>query len=287
MVTYNISVDLAAVAQAASAAIDEYVFPLLGRAVNAVAQQAQANWMQSVYQAKLWQGEKDAYAQSIQIKMTGPFSATIETDYANAFAIETGRPARDLKRMLNTSHKVRRTMDGRRFLIIPFQHNIPGSDAIGSSMPAQVYAQAYNLAPSRVTGQGLRRAGEVVSARVGRGMTPLGEKRQRRSPYLTDAATRAPAMVTRRDYQWGERMAGGLMGPESKGKADRFAGMVRFDTNAGGKRSSVYMTFRKMQEGQSGWIVPAMPGLYLAQDVAKKMQPLAEKVFGEAIRRSL
>ena len=287
MVQYKISLDLSAIAEAANSAVNEQVFPLLNQAVNAIAQQTRANWMESVHRAKLWSGEKDAYAGSISMQMTGPFSAVIESDYQHAQAIETGRPPRDLKKMLDTSHKVRRTKDGRRFLVIPFRHNTPGNDGLGPAMPQHVYDVASKLIPSKVVGTGLRRAGEITSARIGRGMTPLGENRQRRSPYLSDIKTRGPVMVTKRNYQWGERLGAGSMGPNPRGKVDRFAGMVRFDTSAGGKRYSTYMTFRTMMEGSSGWIIPAKPGLYLAKKVAEEMRPLAEKVFREAVRRSL
>lgn len=280
MITYQIAVDLSDVAEAANSAINETVFPLLSQAVNAVAQQARANWMREVYRAKLWSGEKDAYAHSITIEQTGPFSALIQTDYQHAAEIETGRQPRDLKKMLDTSEKVRRSKDGRRFLIIPFRHNIPGQDASAPSMPMEVYAQAFDLAPSRVVGQVMRRAGEIVSMRPGRGMVALGEKRQRRNPYLSGIGTRGPVMVTRRAYEWGDRLQAGQVG-------SRYAGMVRFDTSAGGKRYSTYMTFRVMAEGQTGWIVPAKPGLYLVKKVTEDLQPLAEKVFSEAVARSL
>lgn len=279
MLRYKISIDLAEVALAANSAVNEQVFPLLNQAVNAVAQQTRANWMEAVYRAKLWSGEKDAYANSISLQMTGPFSAVVESDYKHAHEIETGRPPRDLKKMLNTSHKVRRTKDGRRFLVIPFRHNIPGNEALAPAMPQQVYDVASKLIPSMVVSTGQRRAGEITATSKRYGMAPLGEKRQRRSPYLTDIKTRGPAMVTKRNYQWGERLGNEF--------GNRYAGMVRFDTSAGGKRYSTYMTFRTMMEGSSGWIVPAKPGLYLAKKVADEMRPLAEKVFREAVRRSL
>lgn len=287
MVNYSISLDLSGIAAAANAAVNERVFPLLNQAVNAIAQQTRANWMESVDRAKLWSGEKDAYKASISYKMTGPFSAIVEADYKYAEEIETGRPPRDLKKMLDTSTKVRRTKDGRRFLVIPFRHSTPGNTAHGPSMPQHVYQQASQIAPSSVVSTGLRRSGEITSARVGMGMRPLGEKRQRQAPYLSNTTTKGPMMVTKRNYQWGERLGAGSMGPNPNGKVDRFAGMVRFDTSAGGKRSSSYMTFRIMMEGSNGWVVPAKPGLYLVKQVVEDLQPLAEAAFSEAVKRSL
>lgn len=287
MVNYSISLDLSGIAAAANAAVNERVFPLLNQAVNAVAQQTRANWMEAIDRAKLWSGEKDAYKATITYRMTGPFSAIVESDYKYASDIETGRPPRDLKKMLDTSTKVRRTKDGRRFLVIPFRHNTPGNEAHAPAMPQHVYNQASQLSASSVVSTGLRRSGEITSAHVGLGMRPLGEKRQRRSPYLSSIADKGPAMVTKRNYQWGERLGAGSMGPNPKGKVDRYAGMVRFDTSAGGKRHSTFLTFRMMMEGSNGWIVPAKPGLYLVKQVVDDLRPLAETAFSEAIKRSL
>ncbi|MGL4458070.1 MAG: hypothetical protein ACRCUB_06685, partial [Plesiomonas shigelloides] len=74
--------------------VDKQVFPLLNQAVRAVAAQTAANWAQAVYSAKLWSGEKDAYAKSITWKMTGDFTGYVEATYKYAEDIENGRPAR-------------------------------------------------------------------------------------------------------------------------------------------------------------------------------------------------
>lgn len=42
--------------------INKQVFPLLNQAVRAIAQQTAADWQENIYGAKLWSGEKDAYA---------------------------------------------------------------------------------------------------------------------------------------------------------------------------------------------------------------------------------
>lgn len=289
MAEYKISVDLAGIAAATRAAVNQQVFPLLTQAVRAVAQQTQINWMEAVQRAKLWSGEKSAYVESIDMRMTGPFSAEVWSDYKHAEAIETGRPPRDLKRMLDTSTKVRRTKDGRRFLVIPFRHNTPGNSAHAPAMPQHVYDAASQLSASRIVGQSERRSGEIVSARIGRGMLPLGEKRQRRDPFLSNPATKSAYMVPRNVYAWGGRLPEGLAPKmRQEHKTDPYAGMVRFDAKTpGGQRYSTYMTFRIMMEGQTGWIVPAQPGQYLAKKTAEAMQPLAEKAFAEAIKRSL
>lgn len=250
---------------AVRAAIYQQVYPLLTEAVGAVAQQTALNWQAAVRDAKLWVGEKDAYAASIQVKMTGAFSALVWTDYKLAQQIEDGRPARDLKRMLNTSLKVRTGKRGQRYLVIPFRHSTPGKNATGPSMPEHVYKAAKKLEPSSVTGMTTRLSGTGAM----------------------DVKTRQFLTVPQRVYKWGGRLPPGMMGPNPKGKVDRFAGMVRFQEPGKSPRYSQYLTFRVMSEDSRGWIIPAKPGLKIVKGVVDDMQPVAEEIFREAVKRSV
>jgi hypothetical protein len=266
MAEFKISVDLAGIA-GAGGIINQQVFPLLSQAVRVVAQQAAIDWQEAVQRAKLWSGEKDAYSASIQMKMTGPFSALVWSDYKYAEEIETGRPPRDLKRMLSTSLKVRVSKKGNRYLYIPFRHQTPGNEALGPAMPTDVYALAKEMEPSSVTGQTTRLSGTGAF----------------------NIQTRQRLTVPQNLYSWGSSLPDGLA-PKLKAshKTDPYAGMYRFSANTpGGARSSVYLTFRTMSEKSSGWIIPAQPGLYLAKKVADDLQPLAEEAFGEAVKRTL
>jgi len=265
MAEFRISVDLSAVIEEAGNIVNERVFPMLSQAVRAVAEQTTSNWIEAVQRAKLWSGEKDAYSASIKWQETGPFSALVWSDYKHAEEIEKGRPARDLKQYLQTSQKVRQSAAGRRYLIIPFRHNTPGSDGMASPMPESVYKVAKTLAPSRIVGKGKRQSGQFV---------PKGG---------------IPLMVPQNRYRWGESLPSGHGRKlRSHHATDRYAGMYRFSTTTpGGKRYSTYLTFRVMAEGQQGWIIPPAAGLHLAEGVVKEMAPLAEKVFSEAIRREL
>lgn len=254
--------------------IDEQVFPLLSQAVNAVGFKLEATWKEEVYKAKkMWSGEKDLYANSIAWTQTKPFGGVVEANYKWAEEIENGRPSRDLKKMLNTSLKVRRTKAGTRFLIIPFRHNI-------KAMPAQLYSQAKALEASKVTGSKLRRSGEIV----GKSMQPLPKVQQRKSPFLSNPNTKGAMMVKKSMYSWGGRLAAGYFGPNPKGKTDIAAGMVRFDTSSGAQKSSQYLTFRVMSEKAHGkWIVPPQPGQPIARSALEKVSPLAEAAFKAAI----
>lgn len=261
MAQFSIKIDLQNVLSQLRGIVDEQVLPMLNQAVSAVSQQAMIDWKEAVMRAKLWDGEKKPYVDSITWKMTGSFSAEVSTDYKYAEEIETGRPARDLKKMLDTSLKVRTTKTGKRYMIIPFRHQVPGADAIGQSMPDDVYALASKLKPSRVVGAGTRMSGTGA----------MGIK------------SRTPLTVAARKYAWGGRLDAGST-PKMQ---SRHAGMVRFDTSSGKASSSAYMTFRVMVEGSPKWVIPPQPGMYLAKGVADRLQPLAEKAFSEAIKRDL
>lgn len=146
---FAIQIDLAPIITNIQAVFDGTVLPNLQQEVWKIAQMAQTEWMTAIGHAHLWAGEKDNYSSTIDIQMTGPYSALVDSDYKYAEQIETGRPPYDLKKMLQTSNKTRMSKAGKKYLIIPFRHNV-------ASMPKEVRIAAKQLAPSRVTGMGTR-----------------------------------------------------------------------------------------------------------------------------------
>lgn len=270
MSDYKLSVDLGPLL-AQNWQISQAIFPLVGQAVKAVAEEGAFRWKSAVMKAKLWpDGEKNPYVESIKWQMLGPFTAEISTDFRLAGEIETGRPAKDLKRMLQTSKKTRMSKSGphqgQKYLIIPFRHNVPtagGEGAYAPQMPPSVYAQAKKLSPSFLL--------PMMSKNPGIRLSASGH------------------YVTQYSYQWGGRLPAG-MAPKLKTnhKSDPYAGMVRFDTSTPGKggkktKSSAYLTFRVMGEWSTNWVVKARPGLYLAKGVAEGLQPVLETAVGQAL----
>ena len=271
-ISYKVTFDMAGLLDI-SVAINKEVFPLLNQAVRAVTQQVASNWQAEVYKAKLWQGERDQYAQSITWSMTGDFSGEVVASYKHAEEIETGRPQRDLKKMLDTSEKVRVSEKGKRFLVIPMRHNISKLKAAG------LYDIAKSLNQSIVTGQTQRPSGEVTSLSPTKGMSPSSKH----SEYLMNPKTKAQMMVSKNIYNWGQRLTGKDAGANKWAK-----GMVRMETSThSGAKSSAYMTFRIMMEGQKGWIVPPQPGLFIAKKVQEDIKPKAEAAFSMAIKKQL
>lgn len=246
-INYSISMDMGALMEISNG-INAQLFPLVNQAVNGIAQATASRWIESVQRAKLWSGEKDAYAKTITYRMTGAFSAVVESDYRYAADIENGRPARDLKQMLNTSMKVRTTSKGTRYLIIPFRHN---ADTVP---PA---AKALSMS------------------------TIVGHTRRLSGTGAYSIKTQAPATVRQRKYNWGDRLAGSQFTKNQQG-------MVRMNTaTRPGVKSSSYLTFRVMSEKSKGWIIPAQPGQHIAQGVQQDMQPVAEAFLAEAIKRTI
>lgn len=263
--SFAISIDLGELLRAIPA-VDALVFPMLRQAVEAMAKKAVADWKEAVYRAKLWEGEKTPYYESISYVMTGDFSSEVFTEYKLAEEIENGRPMRDLKRMLDTSPKVRISKKGRRYMIIPFRHNVPGASATGLPMPSSIYADAKALTASSIVGQRMRKSGLNAS----------------------DIQTRQPMAVRARKYLWGGALPAGLAPKMRTSHAtDIYAGMRRFDTSSGKSKRSSYMTFRVMSEISTGWIIAPRPGLHLAKGVADALTPKAEAAFNEAMRREL
>lgn len=248
-------------------AIKAEAMPFLRQAVGAVTQQVVVDWKEAVYRAKLWQGEKDAYAKTITWQWTGAYSALVQSDYKHDQEIENGRPPRDLKLMLGYSTKVRVSKSGSRFLYIPFRHNTPGHGAHADPMPASIYKLAKAMAPSHIVGQGTRLSGTGAS----------------------DIKTKSHLTVPQNKYQWGDSLPAGLS-PKLKPhhKTDPHAGMYRFNTSTpGGSKSSAFLTFRTMSEKSKGWIIGAQPGQKIAEGVIERIKPKAEAAFAEAIKRSI
>lgn len=270
-INYKISFDLGSKLDLKEM-VNRQVMPMLNQAVRAVAQATAADLQKQVYQAKLWSGEKDTYAKSVNWKMTGDFTAVVEVSYKHAGEIETGRPSRDLKKMLGTSDKVRRTESGKRFLVIPMRHNIEKLQQAG------LYESASSLEASMIDSVSTRPSGEVTHLTPGKGMRPADKQKG----FLSNPRTKSAMQVPRNVYAWGGRMTN-----KEAGSNKWAQGMVRFNTSAGNANSSSYMTFRIMMEGSGGWIVPAQPGQYIAKKVVDEMQPKAQAAFAEAIKRQL
>lgn len=257
MPAYNVTLDFSNLLTVADE-IERRVMQKVHDGIGVAAQAIQNKWVDAVMAAPgIWTPERQAYAGSIKWRYTTHTSAVVETTLPLADQIENGRPAKDLKKMLGSSPKVRQGKKGR-YLIIPFRHNVPSGDGHSSyakQMPAHIYAAAKQLSPSKITGTGTRVSGTGAY----------------------DIKTKKLLTVPQHKYAWGESLPAG-MAPKMKShhKTDIYAGMKRFDTSTGKAKSSAYLTFRVMSEHSSGWIVPAKPGLHIARAIAQEVNKAVE-----------
>lgn len=254
------------------------VFPSLARAVAQLGEEARDRWVAYARGAQLPSGlvireRSGQYARSIGLRQVGDFTVEVYSDLPYASAIEEGSPRRDLKKILNSSLKVRISAKGKRYLIIPFRWFAPNSVA-GHNMPQAVYDWWQGKrARSAITGWYRRQSGTGA----------FGIHNHR------------PIVVPGWRHRYGDRLTGDVLaelGIEGL-TAKRLAGMLNYRKPGarGGSSHSKYITFRTMVEGSPGWIVPAQPGRFPAKTVAEQIQPLAEDALRHAaeadIRRIL
>lgn len=262
MTALRVSIDLSQVLEAFQAQ-SQAILKGASKAVNEAGNHAKNHWMENIWKAHLWTGEKMPYFKSIGVKPTGPYSVEIWTDFPLAGEIETGRPAKDLKKVLPTAKKARQVLKGKhagqKYLIIPFRHNTPGQTALAKAMPQDIYAKAKALSPSVALQKGNKMPATRLSA--------------------------TGHMVAQHSYQWGGKLPAGLA-PKLKAHhtTDIYAGMVKMNTSSGKQKSSAYLTFRIMGEWQSDkWIVEPRPGQNLAGKAAESAQKMLDDAIGKII----
>ena len=259
----------------AHAPLTRDVFPALSAAVERIAAAAQHQWVryasgEALPDGKVIRNRTGEYARSILLRQLGDFSAEVFSDLAYAHAIEAGAPARDLKRILFSSLKVRLTHDGRRYLIIPFRWNRPGS-VLGHAMPESVKGWWQGRTASSITGTYRRASGTGAF----------------------DIKTRERVTVPGWRYSWGDRLsADDLKGLGVHGRAVRhMEGMVNFRNPGAGATGtgahSQYITFRVMVEGSPGWMMPAQEGRWPARKTADLLRPVAEQAFQRAMEEDI
>lgn len=279
MTDFSIRIDLSDALGSDGSLLNEHQFPHLAYAVERLVAAAHEQWVDYAHGAPLPDGSTinnrtGEYARSILSRKTGNFSGEVYSELPYAGAIEEGSPSFDMKKMLNTSLKVRLSKDGRRYLIIPFRHNAPGS-VMGNSMPVAV-AKWWKGKTASYVNNGDR------------------EYKRKSGTGAYDIKTRRPMMVPAWRYKWGDRLgAADLAGMGITGKpAKHMEGMVNF-RNAGGPGQpragshSKFLTFRIMIEGGKGWIAPAQPGKFPARSTMEMLAPVAEASFAEAVKKDV
>ncbi len=247
-------------------------------AVRRVASKLAERWSESI---KVVPGirpdERSEYMSSIGFEMVGPASAVVSTSFKNAHQIEEGRPAYDMKAILQTSVRTKISKDGKKYLTIPFRHGNPRATVL-PPMTKDIYKPAKRLSVSTVTGQtnrinGLTSEGlrsrwlAVANSRNGRGAGPGNSN----------------FIVKQNTYEWGGRLPAGLSPKlQPHHVTDPTAGMVKMREGKSNKASG-YLTMRTMSESSSGWIQKATPGLFILRNVAAFTQADAPDIVRELL----
>lgn len=251
---------------AASVADARALFPNQAHAIKRLSKIAHRRWLEYASGARVLpngkkiQAVSGQYLSSINIEESGELAYVIYSDDPKAQWIEEGFPAFDMKAALMTSHKVRLSKTGKRYLIVPFRHKTPQS--LGVVMPAQ--AEAFWLSPARKS--------SVISGH-----------------YLENSVQDGQTKVTRRTYQWGDRTTRrdvenmGLDPDEKLGS--RLVGMVRMQNDE--DRGGQHMTFRVMSESSHGWLMPAREGAWAAKASYGWVQQNYEAVMRVALQEDV
>lgn len=259
-----------AMQRALAAAVDDItaVLPNQARAIARLAAAAHRQWVAYASGAPLPDGStirrwSGTYARSIKLEATGPLEYTIYSDDPKAAWIEEGAQGWDMKKLLHTSHKVRESRDGKRYLIWPFRHGTPNTTVVGEYAGAEMPGEVHDWWRARPR--------DTWSSRVTSTFT---------EPSLIDGAT----PVTRRRYAWGDRLtANDLkdMGLDPEGAARNLVGMVRFDSDR--REDGRYITFRVLHEDSDGWQIPARDGKYPAQAALDSVMKHYEQIMQAAL----
>ena len=255
-------------------AVNADTFPHLSNAVRTMAQLAHSDWLcyamgYPLPSGRVMHNRTGEYARSIIRNEQGPFSQEVVSHLPYAAALEYGTKSYDQKKILDSSYKVRLTKKGKRYLIIPFRWNTPGS-VLGHDMPAEVFHwwQDAERQRSHITGVYRRASGTGAY----------------------DIETRELIHVPARTYSWGSRLGTtdlhrmGFVGSDKM--HGRLKGMVNFrnpDKGVKGGGHSQYLTFRVMMEGSKGWVKPAQAGYFAAKAAADKVAIASDAVIGGAV----
>lgn len=255
MNTISIHFDLAALDGAAQEIHDRAV-SAVDRAVEDIALQAAKNWATAILSTDLPKAQRDDYANSLRINRIGQAHFEVTTAFGDADKIENGRSARDLKLMLQTSQRTRMSKSGKKYLIIPFRHNTPGNKSLAPAMPQAIYNQALKMGKSSILSTGTR-------------------------------TSATGATVPQHKYKWGGLLPAGLAKIQPGHKTDIFSGMRRMETSTGKSKSSAWLTFRVMHQDSTGWIVPAKPGLKLAEAISAQIERKAQGYINAIVQAEL
>jgi hypothetical protein len=208
-----------------------------------------------------------AYADSIRLIQTGPFSYEIFSESKIAEQIENGTKELDMKTTHPYGPRSRVSDEGFPYLIVPMLWGTEeGTARVGPR----------NIVPKSL-------------------LKMMRDKDKFRASKVKSETIQSPnyagKMVDRHTYKWGSR----VKGSEVQGTAEQQSltnGMVRFEVGKKGRRYGSYLTFRVISAKQLvtkpySWIRPATPPRHVVQAVAENTKDYIEEMVENAIKGDL
>lgn len=260
-------------AAALAVADAEHLFPNQMRAVQELAEAGYRKWrayatgQEALPDGSTLRARSGDYARSIKLEQEGEHEYRIWSDGTIAphnVNIEEGSSAWNMRDVLQTSRKARRSKRGDLYLIIPFRWGTPDTIVVGEytgrEMETEIYQAMRAKAASRITGTRLEPA-----------VNYPGEE------------------VERFTYRWGDRLTMTELvelgfDPEDR-QTQRMEGMVRMEGSTPRATSSTYLTFRTVSERSpaGSWEMPAREGKYPARAVFNWLQEKYPEIMEVAL----
>lgn len=185
--------------------------------------------------------------------------------------LEDGIQAFDMKKMLQTSAKVKTSKDGKRYMSIPFEHS--RESLIKAGIDPEEFG---NLAGSERTAR--LNVSEPNAYRWGERLQDMGNLGKRRKYFIANPSLRALAA----GRKWGSR---GLVSYEWK--SSPFENVYRFKDTQG--KTSGYVSFRTISENsdENAWIHPGIRAMHIAEKAVADVKPMFQSRCSEAVKSAI
>jgi hypothetical protein len=245
--------------------------PNVEKAVSKALNEVRLEWGKEAHSA--FRHTSGNYIQNIHVNypLTTRMHGAVTNTCKYADALERGVTADERRQILFTSHQVRVSKKGFRYLVIPFKHGTPGAITM-RPMPADIYKQAKELSFSVPTGSYY----EISKQLAGASRKDIDLIKQFGSPSTMakprgTLANNIP-LAARFQTMWGKRLTG---------VGGIHEGMVRM----GNKRNTEYMTFRVMSEVGKPW--RGTKPLKIMAKTASKMKPHVQGIIRTGLNQDI
>jgi len=215
----------------------------------------------------------------------------IVTNYAkHAKIIENGHQAFRLPEEVQwgKTAKTKWTKKGKPYLIIPFKHFVPSKEAGGTQgatvrhirqmMPQEIYDYAKRLTPSVNIGGKTKWGGRLTSETTNKAGIPAAH-----FMYFSPAGVPIHGSNLGFSQKHEADRIYPISGKRAHWKFSRFHGMVK----VGAADHAKYLTFRVLTPLSPGWLIPAQPGLHVAEQTKNNMEPIIKQALQKAFAKDI